>query len=91
MEELFTQAVYFAGILAPIITALIELIKRSGRFGEYLPYLSIIIGIVTGVIFGTYLGADLFVYGLSGLIAGLTASGLYDSIDLTNKKLKGED
>lgn len=91
MDNLISNAVLLSAALIPLITALVELFKQSGRIEGYESYVSVVIGIILGLVFGKYLGEDLFIYVLTGLISGLSASGLYDNIDNTIEKYKGDD
>lgn len=86
METLLNEAALLAVLLAPIITIFIELLKTADLDKRWLPFLSIILGIAIGVIFAFASNADLFVYGLAGLLSGAASSGLYDSI----KSARGE-
>lgn len=90
MDEIISNAVILSASLIPLITALVELIKRSGYIDDLEPYVATLLGVILGLIFGWYLGEDLFIYVLTGLIAGLSSSGLYDNIETTIKKYKGE-
>jgi len=68
------QIAYFI----PIIVGLVEVIKRvTGVDSKFAPLLSIILGILlswAGTFYGT---ATEFLF--TGIIAGLSASGLYDT------------
>lgn len=86
METLLNEAVILAGVLAPVVAIVVQLLKTADIKTKWLPFLSIALGIAIGVVFAIASGADLFVYGLAGFLAGAGASGLYDSI----KSLKEE-
>lgn len=61
-----------------LTTALVELIKRLGLNSRFAPVLSLLIGLG----FAFYAKADL----VSGLVIGLSASGLYSG----QKAMRGE-
>lgn len=62
-------------VLIGVIVGLVEIIKRSGVPDRYAPIVSIILGIVAGVL---YLTPEDYLYGvLQGIILGLSSVGLY--------------
>lgn len=70
-------------VLAAILTALMQAVKVE-LSPKYVPAVTVLIGIVLGVIVQIALGhvhawADAFQAGLFGLIAGLSATGLYEN------------
>lgn len=71
------------GALVVIIVAVCEAVKRAGLNKRYTPLLAIILGVVGSLYFG---GASWLV-ALSGVITGLTTSGLYD---FTKKTVLGK-
>lgn len=85
METLLNEAVTLAGVMAPVIAIIVQLIKSADIPTKWLPHVSIGLGIVAGLIFGYAVNADLFVYGLAGFVSGATASGLYDAIQAPRK------
>ena len=80
------EAVVLAGVMAPVILILVQLVKSADVNPKYLPHISILLGTIAGVVFGFASAGSLFVYGLAGFISGSASSGLYDGI----KSLKGE-
>ena len=86
METIMNEAVVLAGVMAPVILILVQLVKGADVNPKYLPHISILLGTIAGVVFGFASGGDLFIYGLAGFISGAASSGLYDGI----KSLKGE-
>ena len=86
MEAIMNEAVILAGLMAPVILILVQLVKSTDIETKYLPHISILLGTIAGVVFGFAVGGGLFVYGLAGFISGASASGLYDGF----KSLKGE-
>lgn len=61
----------------PVVTAVCEAIKKTGKVSsKYMPLTSIVVGVVAGVIgYAVYKETG---YIATGLIAGLAGSGLYD-------------
>ena len=80
METIMNEAVVLAGVMAPVILILVQLVKSADVNPKYLPHISILLGTVAGVVFGFASGGDLFIYGLAGFISGAGASGIYDGI-----------
>ena len=80
MESLLNEATGLAFALLPVVVALVQLVKSTDINTRWLPFVSVGIGTIAGLIFGYAGHADLFVYGLAGLLSGLGASGLYDGI-----------
>ncbi|MBK5242613.1 hypothetical protein [Clostridium sp.] len=61
--------------LIPLITMLIEVIKKAGLPNRFAPLASIIIGVGFGLIFEN--SGDIKNAIITGLIMGMSASGLY--------------
>lgn len=65
-------------LVVPFITAMVELVKGLGLNAKYCPIVSVLIGILLGVVYVEPTNI------LSGLIIGaslgLSASGLYDNV-----------
>ena len=61
----------------PVVTAVCQAIKATGKVSsKYMPLTSIVVGVVTGLIgYAVYREAG---YIVTGFIAGLAGSGLYD-------------
>ena len=57
----------------PILLALVEAAKRFGIPAKYAP----IVSIIGGIAYGLFTGGLTVEAGLSGLVIGLSASGLY--------------
>jgi len=82
--------IVFAGVLAVLTVALVQLVKKTTTIPENLmPLVALIIGLLVGVIalFVPEITSDLSVGGhiLAGGISGLSASGLYDLATKTTK------
>ena len=79
MQDKMAQVLVMVAALTPIVTALVEAIKRAFFAGNtrYVPLVSIGVGLVAGIA-GSYIFAEsLPLMALAGAIAGLAASGLY--------------
>lgn len=86
IEELINNAVLVAVILAPITTGIIEVVKQTLKIdSQYLPILSLLVGIIVAVAIALGTGQDLVQYILVGVIGGLSSAGLYDQTKITKK------
>ena len=70
-------------LAVPIIIAVVSAIKTAGMDSRWSPILSIALGVGFMCFFGS--NATLISNILEGLIAGLTASGLYSGVKATIK------
>ncbi|MGK0466029.1 hypothetical protein [Clostridium sp.] len=61
--------------LIPIITILVDVIKKAGLPNNFAPLISLILGVVFGLIFEN--SGDVKTAIITGLIMGMSASGLY--------------
>nr|WP_246625060.1 holin [Fictibacillus nanhaiensis] len=78
----------FSSLLAPLVTAIMELLKRTFPISKkYIPISSFFVGLLIGFIASpfTEMNAELRLW--SGGIAGLAATGLYE-IGKKGKKSK---
>ncbi|MFP7492310.1 holin [Terribacillus saccharophilus] len=79
-NEAMYQMLMFATILAPIVTAVVELLKRSfSRLASYHAILSVLVGAMLGAAAHPFLDFELTVRLWAGGIAGLASAGLYNS------------
>ena len=71
-------------LLIAVVIALTELFKRTLHVNSrYLPLISLILGIIAGII---YLDGDIKDVALQGIIVGLSASGLFDQSKIVGDK-----
>ena len=92
MEELLNEAVIVAGFLAVVINQSLKyLVKPYITNTDLLPPIAMVSGILIGLIFGWYLGADLFLYGFAGFMAGIGAVGGHETAEKGTKVIKGEE
>jgi len=90
MEALINEAITVAGSLAIVISLVLQVIKPQMTNKDLLPPIASVSGVIIGLLFGWYLGADLVVYGLAGLIGGLSSIGLYETTDKSKRLAKGD-
>ncbi|MCX2773163.1 holin [Bacillus sp. H2FL2] len=73
------EVLIFATILAPILTALVQLVKKTVKLStNIVPALSFVIGILLGAIAYPFTDLDLVLRLWAGGFAGLAATGLFE-------------
>lgn len=73
------EVLIFATILAPILTALVQLVKKTVKLPtNIVPALSFVIGIGLGAIAYPFTDLDLVLRLWAGGFAGLAATGLFE-------------
>ncbi|WP_439197331.1 holin [Bacillus velezensis] len=73
------EVLIFATILAPILTALVQLVKKTVKLPtNIVPALSFVIGILLGAIAYPFTDLDLVMRLWAGGFAGLAATGLFE-------------
>jgi len=74
-----TEVLLFATILAPIILALVELVKKSVTFPKnYIPLIALLIGVLIGLAAYPFTDLALDLRLWSGGLAGLASTGLFE-------------
>ncbi|MFL6977009.1 holin [Bacillus inaquosorum] len=69
----------FATVLAPILTALVQLVKKTVKLStNVIPALSFVIGIGLGAVAYPFTDLDLVLRLWAGGFAGLAATGLFE-------------
>ncbi|GAK00899.1 holin [Geomicrobium sp. JCM 19055] len=68
------------GVLVAVLVAFGQALKKVNVPSTYLPFINIALGAVIGVV---YIDASLAESIMTGIIIGLTASGLYDVAKVT--------
>ncbi|MEC1649328.1 holin [Bacillus halotolerans] len=69
----------FATVLAPILTALVQLVKKTVKLPtNFIPAISFVIGIVLGAVAYPFTDLDLVLRLWAGGFAGLAATGLFE-------------
>lgn len=85
---LLEQVLMFSTLLAPLVTALMELLKRTFPIPKkYIPITSFIVGLLIGLLASPFTSMNIELRLWSGGIAGLAATGLYE-IGKKSKKSK---
>lgn len=83
MVEILTLAT----IIAPLTTALIEVVKKAiGIDQRYLPLLAVLLGLILGGL-ATFLDSELILRLWAGAVSGLASVGLFE----LGKQVKGDD
>lgn len=88
MEALLNEAIAHAVWITPIVTIIVQLLKPFNINKQFYPHVSILVGVLIGVIIGFASGS--WVHLLTGLLSGLSASGLYDVGKLTKQAIKNK-
>ena len=84
VEELMSNAVLVAVVLAPLTTGIIEVVKQTLNVDKrYLPILSVVVAVLIAVALAIGTGQEIVQYVLVGVVGGLSASGLYDQKNIT--------
>lgn len=84
------EILLFATVLAPVIIALTELVKRSYELEKrFIPLIALVIGLVVGGLATNFGDIDLVTRLWAGGIAGLSASGLFKLATKKDKEEKG--
>lgn len=87
------EVLLFATVVAPIILALVELVKKTVRFpATYVPAVAVVVGLLVGFAAQPFTELDLVLRLWAGGLAGLSATGLFEMITDSNgyTKTKGD-
>ena len=76
---------YIELVLVPILIGILEAIKRSGFNSKFIPVLSIILGVLLGIVFT---GFEVKEGIMAGLYIGLSAVGLYSGVKSVTQGIK---
>ncbi|CQR48055.1 Phage holin [Paraliobacillus sp. PM-2] len=86
------QVMMFATVLLPIVTALVELVKKTVALPKnIIPMISFIIGIIIGAISYPFTTMDLVLRLWAGGFAGLSATGLFEIMNKREGMTKGSN
>jgi hypothetical protein len=85
-NEVMTQVLLFATLIAAIVTAAMEMIKRATTIpSKWVPIVAFFIGLGVGVAAYPFTEMELVLRLWSGGIAGWMASGIYETVKQTKK------
>lgn len=80
-NEVMQQVLIFTTILAPIVAALVQVVKQSVTLpNNVLPILSLVIGLAVGSVSFPFTEMDLVLRLWAGAFAGLGGTGLYELV-----------
>lgn len=80
-NELLNQVLVFATVLTPILSAIVELLKKTFSLRKnLLPLLSVIVGLVVGLLAYPFTELDLVLRLWAGGLAGLAGTGLFELV-----------
>ncbi len=80
-NEVMQQVLIFTTILAPIVAALVQVVKQSVTLpNNVLPILSLVIGLAVGSVAFPFTDMDLVLRLWAGAFAGLGGTGLYELV-----------
>jgi len=75
------QVLLFATVLLPIVTALVELVKKTVKLPKnYLPLISVILGLIVGAVAYPFTDFELVLRLWAGGLAGLAGTGLFELV-----------
>lgn len=87
-----TDVLIFATILAPIILAVIQLIKVSTPIKKnYIPLIAFVVGIFIGFAASPFTELELVLRLWAGVLAGLSATGLFELGSKSAEYVKGDE
>lgn len=86
-----TEVLIFATVLAPIITALVEMVKKAVNIPvNFLPVLSLLIGLIIGFAAEPFTDLDIVLRLWAGGLAGLSGVGLFEVMKQRDGESKGD-
>lgn len=76
------QVLIFATVLLPIVTAVVELVKKTVNFPKNLiPLISLVVGLFIGAIAYPFTDFELILRLWAGGFAGLAGTGLFEIVN----------
>lgn len=80
----------FAAVLAPIITAVVEMVKKATSIPiNFIPVLALLVGLIIGFAAHPFTDLDYINRLWAGGLAGLAATGLYEVVKQREGESKG--
>lgn len=84
--------IVFATIIAPLSAAFVELLKVTFKISKnYIPLLSVVVGIVLAIVAYPFTDLDLINRIWSGALAGLSGTGMYELVAKREGTTKDDD
>jgi len=75
------EVLLFSTLIAPIILALVELVKGTVKFPKnYVPLVALVIGLAVGFAAQPFTDLDMVLRLWAGGLAGLSATGLFELV-----------
>lgn len=76
------QVLIFATVLLPIVTALVELVKKTVNLPKnFIPMISLVVGLFIGAIAYPFTDFELILRLWAGGFAGLAGTGLFEIVN----------
>jgi hypothetical protein len=89
MNDLLSNAVLSGTAIIPIIIALVQMFKMTNWIKDrFAPFLAVGLGILLAFLFGDDLGNAWHHIIFTGIVYGLSSSGLYSGIKTTSEAIK---
>jgi hypothetical protein len=89
MNDVLSNALLSGTAIIPIIVALVQMFKMTTWVKDrFAPFLAVALGILLSFLFGEDLGHDWSHIIFTGIIYGLSSSGLYSGIKTTSEAIK---
>ena len=89
MNDVLSNAVLSGTAIIPIIVALVQMFKMTNWVKDrFAPFLAVALGILLAFLFGEDFGNDWSNIIFTGIIYGLSSSGLYRGIKTTSEAIK---
>ena len=89
MNDVLSNALLSGTAIIPIIVALVQMFKMTTWIKDrFAPFLAVALGILLAFLFGEDLGHDWSHIIFTGIIYGLSSSGLYSGIKTTSEAIK---
>lgn len=82
--EVFNSMLALSTVIAPVVLALVQLIKQANLPKNSIPFLSVVIGLLIGLAAAPFTPLDWTLRLWAGGVAGLAATGLFELV-LSNR------
>lgn len=81
MEQLPTELLIYMSIIAPILTALVQALKKAFKLPKnYIPLITAGLGLLIGLIPFPFMELTITMTAWGGFIAGLGGTGLFEAL-----------